>query len=222
MFDLIAPRYDLLNRLTSLGMDQPWRRATVRALKLSPGSRALDLATGTADLALMILRKHTQTSVVGLDPSSGMLAIGERKVRRAGLDGQICLIEGDAQDLPFPDHSFDALTMAFGIRNVPDRGKALAEMARVTRSRGRIGILELTWPEGSLLAPLARLHVRYIVPTLGAILSRGAQYNYLRESISAFPRPEEFGRLIESSGLDLLSITPFAMGACCLFVASPR
>src|SRR5688572_25248039 len=143
MFDGIARRYDLLNRVISLGIDQNWRRQTVAALNLRPGARVLDLATGTADLAIMAARKEPGARVVGLDPSQGMLEVGREKVARAGLTERVELVAGDAQSLPFPDGSFDGICMAFGIRNVTDRDRALREMARVTRPAGRIAILEL-------------------------------------------------------------------------------
>ncbi|MGB5545151.1 MAG: class I SAM-dependent methyltransferase, partial [Polyangiales bacterium] len=129
MFDQIAGRYDLLNRLMSMGIDQSWRRKTVAALKLPAGARVLDLATGTGDLALMIARLHTDARVVGSDPSSRMLEVGVQKVMRTGLADRVQLEIGDAQALPYENDSFDGCCIAFGIRNVPDRSAALAEMA---------------------------------------------------------------------------------------------
>ena len=179
MFDGIAARYDLVNRVISLGIDQSWRKKTVAALSLAPGHRVLDLATGTADLAIQVAQTEPSVSVVGLDPSSKMLEVGRVKVTRAELDARVELVQGDAQALPFDTHSFDSVCIAFGIRNVPDRGKALREMARVTRPGGRIAILELSEPRGGLLGALARFHIHVVVPYVGALLSGVKEYQYL-------------------------------------------
>ena len=141
MFDQIAGRYDLLNRLMSMGIDQSWRRKTVAALALPADARVLDLATGTGDLALMIARLHQDAKVVGSDPSSRMLEVGVEKVARSGLADRVQLELGDAQSLPYEDDSFDGCCIAFGIRNVPDRSAALAEMSRVTKPGGRVAVL---------------------------------------------------------------------------------
>jgi demethylmenaquinone methyltransferase/2-methoxy-6-polyprenyl-1,4-benzoquinol methylase len=219
MFDAIAPRYDLLNRLLSLGIDQGWRRRTVEALQLHAGHRVLDLATGTADLAIQIARRGDDIAVVGLDPSTGMLAIGRDKVAAAGLGDRVTLVEGDAEQLPFADASFDGVTIAFGIRNVPDRPRALREMARVVRPGGRVAILELSEPRGGILGPLARFHVHQVVPRLGALLSGAREYRYLQQSIAAFPPPDEFAATMASSGLAVVEVAPLTFGVAALFVA---
>jgi demethylmenaquinone methyltransferase/2-methoxy-6-polyprenyl-1,4-benzoquinol methylase len=221
MFDAIAARYDLVNRVISLGVDQSWRKKTVRSLNLAEGAQVLDLATGTADLALMIASKLESAKVVGLDPSSAMLAVGQRKIDKKGLAERISLVQGDAEALPFPDRSFDGVSIAFGIRNVPNRGRALREMARVTRPGGRIAILELSEPRKGPLASLARFHVHTLVPHVGAFLSRAPEYRYLERSIAAFPPAEEFGALMEQSGLSVLEIVPLTFGVCHLYVAEP-
>jgi demethylmenaquinone methyltransferase/2-methoxy-6-polyprenyl-1,4-benzoquinol methylase len=221
MFDGIAPRYDLLNRLMSFGLDRGWRKKTVRALALAPGARALDLATGTADVAMAIARTHPDCRVVGIDPSLGMLEIGRRKLADQNLADRITLQAGDAQALDLDDDSFDGVCIAFGIRNVPDRARALAEMARVTRPGGRVAILELSEPQRGLLAPLARFHIRRLVPRLGALLSGSNEYRYLQRSIAAFPPPEEFADLMRAAGLDVLAVTPLSFGVCHLYVGTP-
>lgn len=222
MFDRIAGRYDLLNRIISLGLDQRWRRKTVRALEIAEGERVLDLATGTADLALLIARLHPTVSVVGLDPSRGMLDVAERKLVAASLTERIKLVEGDAQALPFPDRHFDRVCMAFGIRNVPDRGRALAEMARVTRPGGRIAILELAEPRPGVLGSAARFHVHSVVPWLGSLLSGSREYRYLQRSIAAFPSASEFAQRMGASGLEVLACEPLTFGVATLYVAAPR
>jgi demethylmenaquinone methyltransferase/2-methoxy-6-polyprenyl-1,4-benzoquinol methylase len=222
MFDAIAARYDLMNRLLSFGIDQRWRSKTARALSLKPGARVLDLATGTADLALRVAREEAGCHVVGLDPSARMLEVGRRKVEQQKLSERIELVQGDAQSLPFEDRSFDGVCIAFGIRNVPDRPKALREMARVTRPGGRIAILELSEPDGGLLAPFARFHVHTLVPTLGALLSGAREYRYLQRSIAAFPKANDFAQVMASSGIELLALTPLTFGVCHLYVGTPR
>lgn len=225
MFDTIAARYDLLNRMTSLGLDRRWRKRLVASLELEPGARVLDLATGTADVALAILAGEPAGQVVGVDPSAQMLAVGREKVRAANLTRAIDLREGDACALPFEADSFDAVTIAFGIRNVSDRPRALAEMARVVRPRGRVAVLELTEPEGGLIGRAARLHVHRIVPALGAWLSRGRgggeAYRYLERSIAAFPPPADFAAMMAENGLEVLRVRPLSFGTVHLFVAQP-
>jgi demethylmenaquinone methyltransferase/2-methoxy-6-polyprenyl-1,4-benzoquinol methylase len=220
MFDAIAARYDLLNRVLSLGVDQGWRRKTVDALEIQPGYRLLDLATGTADLALQLAARYPDTSVVGLDPSSGMLEVGRRKVGAAGACARIQILRGSAETLPFQDGSFDGITMAFGIRNVPDRPQALREMARVLRPSGKLAILELSEPQGGAIGPLARFHIRTLVPRIGALLSGAREYRYLQQSIAAFPAPAEFGELMTRAGLAVSRIVPLTFGVSCLYVAT--
>jgi demethylmenaquinone methyltransferase/2-methoxy-6-polyprenyl-1,4-benzoquinol methylase len=221
MFDGIAARYDLVNRVISLGIDQSWRRKTVRALNLANGHRVLDLATGTADLAIQVARTEPQARVVGLDPSSKMLEVGQVKVARGGLEARVDLVQGDAQALPFEANSFDSVCIAFGIRNVPDRGKALREMARVTRPGGRIAILELSEPRSGFLGAMARFHIHTVVPYVGALLSGVKEYQYLQRSIAAFPPADEFAALMKSSNLDVIAVHPLTFGVCHLYVAEP-
>ncbi|MBC7171650.1 MAG: bifunctional demethylmenaquinone methyltransferase/2-methoxy-6-polyprenyl-1,4-benzoquinol methylase UbiE [Polyangiaceae bacterium] len=220
MFDSIAGRYDFLNRVLSLGIDQGWRRRTVKSLALASRGKVLDVATGTADLAILTARLEPGVTLVGLDPSVNMLAVGREKVAAAGLDQRIELIEGDAQALPFPDDTFDGATIAFGIRNVPDRARALRELARVVKPGGRVAVLELSEPRG-ILGPFARFHVHHVVPFLGGLLSGSKEYRYLQRSIAAFPAPDVFAETMRESGLDVLSVSPLTFGVCCLYVAAP-
>jgi demethylmenaquinone methyltransferase/2-methoxy-6-polyprenyl-1,4-benzoquinol methylase len=219
MFDSIAPRYDLVNRVISLGLDQAWRRSTVRSLSLSSGSRVLDVATGTADLALMVASLEPGVSVVGLDPSGRMLEIAAEKIRRAGFDERISLVQGDAEELPLESNGFDGACVAFGIRNVPDRPRALAEMARVTRPGGRLAVLELSEPRAGWLSPLARFYVHELVPRLGSLLSGAAEYRYLERSIAAFPPAREFCDVISASGWRDVEARPLNFGVCHLYTA---
>lgn len=217
MFDRIADRYDLVNRVISLGLDRSWRTRSVRALGLPARARVIDVATGTADLAIAIAAAHPDANVVGLDPSSGMLEVGKRKVAAAGLGERVSLVVGDGQALPFEDASFDGATIAFGIRNVPDRPRALREMRRVLRAGARLAVLELAEPEG-ILGPLARWHVHTVVPTIGAVLSGAPEYDYLQRSIAKFPPPDAFAAIVRESGFARVDWEPMTFGAATLYV----
>ncbi len=220
MFDRIAHRYDLLNRVLSLGIDQRWRRRTVRSLELTDfTSRVLDLATGTADLAIMIARRHPAAHVTGLDPAERMLAKGQLKIGKTGLAERVRLLTGDAETLPFDDASFDGVTIAFGIRNVPDRARSLREMCRVTRPGGRVAILELSEPGGGLFGRIARFHVHRLVPWIGALISGAREYSYLQRSIAAFPPADEFAAMVEEAGLSMVRVERMILGVCHLYVA---
>ena len=221
MFDAIAERYDLLNTLMSFGLDRAWRRRTVKALRLSAGSRILDLATGTGAVAVEIVRQQPDATVVGLDPSPGMLDIGRQKLAEAGLSSRVDLRQGSAEQLPFDDDSFDGVTIAYGIRNVADRDAGLREMARVVRPGGRIAILEATEARGNPLAWGARLWVHHAIPRIGALLSGAKEYRYLQSSIAAFPSPADFARQMERNGLRMVRRKAMTLGANTLFVATP-
>jgi demethylmenaquinone methyltransferase/2-methoxy-6-polyprenyl-1,4-benzoquinol methylase len=219
MFDALAARYDLLNRIISLGMDQGWRRRAVAAMQLGPGMTALDLATGTGDLAIRIARTHADVTVLATDPSRGMLDVAVEKARPLG--DRIRFSVGDAQAIDLPDGAVDAVSIAFGIRNVEDRPRALREMARVTRPGGRVVVLELSEPERGPLAALARFHIHRVVPRIGAALSGSAEYAYLQRSIAAFPPPQVFAAAMSAAGLRMIEVAPMSFGSVCLFVATP-
>ena len=214
MFDRIAPRYDLLNRIMSGGLDQGWRRKLVRLVEAPDHARLLDLATGTADVAIALAANYGDAQVVGSDPSENMLGVGREKLHDLALEDRITLDVGDAQALPYADASFDGVTMAFGIRNVPDRPKALREMARIVRPGRRICILELGEPDN----PFAKLHVHHIVPRLGALLSGSNEYRYLQTSIEAFPPPERFCDMMRTAGLVDVVYHRLAFGAAHIYV----
>ena len=219
MFDRIAERYDLINRIVSLGMDRSWRRRTVAELDVDSTSEVLDVATGTADLALKVA-KIAHARVTGVDPSSGMLEIGRRKVRASGLQERVKLLLGTAEELPFADRTFDAACMAFGIRNVADRPRGLGELCRVVKPGGRVCILELSEPRGGLLAPLAQLHVHTVVPWLGSVLSGAHEYRYLQRSIAAFPTPAKFASMLEEAGFHAHTPLPLTFGVAHLYVGT--
>ena len=217
-FDDIAGRYDLLNRILSLGLDGRWRRRAVQALELDDDQEVLDLATGTADLAIELVNRGPNTSVVGVDPSREMIAIGEEKIQRAGLSDKAALELGDGQNLRFEDNRFDGCAIAFGIRNFPDRMQGLREMNRVVRPGAKVAILELSEPQKGPMAAMSRLYVQQIVPRIGALLSGSEQYRYLQESIAAFPPADEFAAMMTEAGFEDVTVKPLTFGVVNLFV----
>ena len=217
MFDRIAKRYDRMNTLLSFGLHHLWRGRLIRAMALTSGDEALDVACGTADVAIAAATTHPEVQVTGLDPSVGMLGVGEEKVAAAALTDRLSLTVGDAQCMPFDDDRFAATAISFGIRNVPDRALGLREMARVTRPGGRVCVLELGVPRSGLLAPLARIHVRFIVPLLGRLFAGKDEYRYLQESVEGFPSPDEFAALMAENGLRDVTIQPQSFGAAHLY-----
>eukprot|EP00927_Polykrikos_kofoidii_P001877 TRINITY_DN10731_c0_g1_i1.p1 TRINITY_DN10731_c0_g1~~TRINITY_DN10731_c0_g1_i1.p1 ORF type:complete len:325 (-),score=47.76 TRINITY_DN10731_c0_g1_i1:175-1149(-) len=254
MFDRIAWAYDVGNRYMSLGLDQFWRETMLNeCLQLQKGDRVIDLATGTADVALLVGARLSELGdvgdkgfVVGIDPSTEMLRRGVEKVERSGLPrGLVRLSKGDAQDLhayrlmdaeggladklsTLDADSVDKISMSFGIRNVPDRARALREMHRILRKSptSRVCILEFSLPSGrTTLSWLSRSFVTHVVPFIGRLttLGRGGdEYRYLEESIAKFPSPWDFAALMTREGLLVANITEFAFGSVQLYNAHVR
>ena len=220
MFDSIAQRYDLLNRILSLGLDRGWRRKAVRALQAPEGGRVLDLAAGTADISLAVARHYPSIQVLGIDPSSGMLNVGRTKIASAGLEGRVELQIGDAQSLNLADNSVDACSIAFGIRNVPDRLAALREMARVVRGGGQVVILELSTPQHGFQAWASRIHVEHFVPLVGGLLSGPEAYQHLRDSMNNFPADDDFIAMMAEAGLQQPTVQRLGLGVCGLYVGT--
>jgi demethylmenaquinone methyltransferase / 2-methoxy-6-polyprenyl-1,4-benzoquinol methylase len=212
MFDRIAPFYDLMNRVMTMGLDGRWRRLTVEAA-VRPGDRVLDACCGTGDLALAAARAGGR--VVGLDFSERMLERARRK------SGAIEWLRGDLLELPFEDGSFDAATVGFGVRNVADLERALAELRRILRPGGRVGILEITTPRGPLRLFYALWFDR-IVPLLGKLLRGGSAYTYLPASVRRFPGPEELTALLEHAGFGGVSVRLLAGGIVALHTGTAR
>ena len=202
MFDAIAPRYDLLNSVLSARLHHRWRRVAAAETRLKPGDSALDICTGTADLAFELARLVGPAGqVIGSDFSAPMLELGERK-REARHTEQLRLMLADAQNLPFDSHAFDAVTVAFGIRNVADRQRGLDEMARVTRPGGKVVVLEFNQPRQPLFAALYRWYSFHIMPRIGGIISgRKDAYEYLPSSVAVFPSREEIANEMRRAGL---------------------
>ena len=218
MFDNIAHRYDLLNRIMSLGLDARWRRKAVDSLvaKIPTGGRILDLATGTGDIALTIAKQRPDVTVVGVDPSENMLEIARKK----STSNRLSFAMGQAESLDFPDDSFDGAVMSFGIRNVPDRELALRELNRVLTPNGRLVLLELSEPKRSWWTAPSRFYVHNIVPRLGAILSGAKEYRYLQTSIEAFPPAEEFERTIQGANFESTEVASLMFGVAHIYSAN--
>ena len=201
MFDTIAPRYDFLNRLLSFGIDRKWRRFAVRQLHVPAGGRVLDVATGTGDVALEIATKTPpDVSIVGVDISREMMEFGRKKVQASPFAERITFKGAPCEALPFPDASFDGVTIAFGIRNVVDRPKGLQEMHRILKTGGRAVILEFSTPRSKLFKSIYYFYFLRVLPVIGGLFSRFSAYKYLPDSVLEFPSQEEFKRMMADSG----------------------
>lgn len=220
MFDSIAPAYDVMNRLMTLGIDRRWRRQTVRAAVSGCPAEILDIATGTGDLAIALAKAAPQAHVTGVDLSEGMVNIGVRKVSEAGLTGRISLRTADALALPFDDNSFDTVTVAFGVRNFEHLAEGYAEMLRVLRPGGRLCVLELTQPSSAFVRPFYIAYTRGIIPVIGRIMSGDSSaYTYLPKSIAAVPARGEMTALMTGAGFSGAVWRQFTFGVCTLYTA---
>lgn len=216
MFDAIAPHYDLLNHILSLGIDRGWRKLlTIRLARIQP-LRVIDVATGTADLAILVA-KETHALVTGADISPGMITIGRNKVANAGLSERITLIEADSANLPLENDFFDAATVAFGVRNFENTVEGLTGIFRVIRPGGMISVLEFSSPRG-VMGVLARFYMRRLMPLIGGIISgHPSAYTYLPETALTFPEGEGFAALLREAGFNQISITPLTFGIATLY-----
>jgi demethylmenaquinone methyltransferase/2-methoxy-6-polyprenyl-1,4-benzoquinol methylase len=218
MFNRIAPYYDLLNRLLSLGIDKIWRRRAIAQLKGAAPRLILDVATGTADLAIESARRLEPEKVIGVDIAAEMLEIGRAKLRRKGLDSLIELREGDSENLPFPDNTFDAITVAFGVRNFENLEKGLIEMRRVLKDGGQLVVLEFSKPSIFPFKQLFNGYFKYILPAIGRLTSKDPRaYSYLYESVQAFPDGDDFLRILHHTGYKLNQCIPLTLGICSIY-----
>lgn len=205
MFSEISRRYDLLNHLLSGGVDRRWRRVLVESAGVGDGGRVLDVATGTGDVAIEFARRTGAGGIVGLDPSAGMLEVGREKVARLGLDGRIRMLDGDALALPFADGTFDAVTIAFGLRNLPDYAAGIAEMARVLAPGGRLLVLEFFPPRRGLFLRAYRLYLSTVLPVIGRVVSGSSgAYRYLARSIDDFMSHDDIRAMMAAAAFERL------------------
>ncbi len=215
MFDDIAPQYDFLNHFLSFGIDTYWRHYLVRHIARQAPRQVLDVATGTGDLAFLLARK-TGATVTGIDISEGMLQIARTKAAKAiKASGMTGFVSGSATDLPFPDSSFDAVTVAFGVRNFEDLQQGLREMKRVLKPGGQLAVLEFTTPRRQPMSTLYAWYSKYLIPLMGRLVSRhNSAYTYLPASVAAFTQREELCAELQQAGLQEVKYKTLTCGIC--------
>jgi len=219
MFGAIAPRYDFLNRLLSFGIDRRWRTRAVQMLRYQAGSRILDVATGTGDVALEIARSTpASVTITGADFCKEMVDLGREKVALSPYSGRIDFQVAPCEDLPFEDNTFDSITIAFGIRNVVDRRLGLAEMWRVLRPGGRMIILEFSTPRSLVFREIYYFYFRRLLPMIGGLFSRYNAYQYLPDSVLEFPSQEEFSAIMAGVGFRNIQVQELTFGIASIYI----
>ncbi|NAS14065.1 bifunctional demethylmenaquinone methyltransferase/2-methoxy-6-polyprenyl-1,4-benzoquinol methylase UbiE [Poritiphilus flavus] len=219
MFDTISGSYDGLNRVISFGIDVKWRKRVVALVKKENPKSVLDIATGTGDLAIQLVQTGAD-KIVGLDISPGMLAVGKTKVNEKGLDNTVEMLVGDSEALAFEDGSFDAATVAFGVRNFENLEKGLSEIYRVLKPGGTLVVLETSVPTKTPFKQGYRFYTRYILPQIGKIFSKDrSAYAYLSESASVFPYGKEFNNILGKIGFIAMENRPQTFGVATIYIA---
>ncbi|AZA93309.1 MULTISPECIES: bifunctional demethylmenaquinone methyltransferase/2-methoxy-6-polyprenyl-1,4-benzoquinol methylase UbiE [Chryseobacterium] len=219
MFDNIAPKYDLLNRVLSMKIDILWRNKLVKWMKNDNPQEVLDVATGTGDLAITI-EKGTGSKVVGLDLSQQMLNVGVIKIKKLKLDGKISMQKGDAENLPFEDNRFDAVSVAFGVRNFENLTKGLAELRRVVKDNKSVYILEFSKVEG-FMGPFYMFYFKNILPAIGRLVSKDNRaYTYLPDSVNAFPFGEKMKQILLDTGFKKVEYKKLSLGIATIYKAT--
>ncbi|MBK8555497.1 MAG: bifunctional demethylmenaquinone methyltransferase/2-methoxy-6-polyprenyl-1,4-benzoquinol methylase UbiE [Lewinellaceae bacterium] len=221
MFDKIAHRYDFLNRLLSLGIDVWWRKKALGYLSALKPKQILDVATGTADVAIMAAKMLKPDAVIGIDIANQMLELGRGKIASQGLGEVVTLETGDSEALRFDTGTFDAVTVAFGVRNFENLEKGLQEMYRVMRSGGRVVILEFSRPHIFPIKQLYNTYFKYVLPLIGRLTSRDIRaYTYLFESVQAFPEGEQFLQILSKTGYQNTQCERLTLGICSIYSAT--
>lgn len=222
MFDSIAPAYDFMNSAMSFGLHRRWLKKALRAIATEHNSplSILDVATGTADVAIALVRKFPEARITGIDLSEGMLSVGRKKVAKAGLSDRITLTQADCLHLPFGDNSFDAVTVAYGVRNFERLLDGYREMTRVLRPGGRLVVIELSTPKSKLVKPFYKFYTRCIIPVVGRLVSKDVRaYSYLPESIAAVAQGSAMTILMQQAGLAGATYRPLTLGVCTIYTA---
>lgn len=217
MFDNIAHRYDFMNHFLSLGIDRIWRRKAVHSLKTIEPKVILDIATGTGDFAIALLKLKPK-KIIGMDISKGMLEVGKRKMHERKIDHIIDMQHGDSENLPFEDGMFDAVTVAFGVRNFENLKQGLSEMLRVTRTGGKIVILEFSKPKKFPVKQTFAIYSKYVIPFFGKNIAKDEKaYAYLPESVSVFPEGKEFTDILRALGYNNVKAETVSGGIATLY-----
>ncbi|WP_301920971.1 bifunctional demethylmenaquinone methyltransferase/2-methoxy-6-polyprenyl-1,4-benzoquinol methylase UbiE [Ferruginibacter sp.] len=218
MFNSIAYRYDFLNRFLSAGVDVWWRKKAIRELKKLKPKNILDVATGTADVAIMATTLLDPEKITGIDISDGMLEIGRAKIKKKGLEKTIELLNGDSETIKFADNSFDAVTVAFGVRNFEHLEKGLAEIKRVLKPGGKLVVLEFSQPKTTGVTQLYNVYMKLVAPNVGKIFSKNRNaYKYLDESIKKFPEGKNFTLILDNLGYTNTYCKPLSLGICSIY-----
>ena len=221
MFDNISGTYDFLNHFMSLGIDIIWRKKAIRALKASKPQRLLDVATGTGDFALEAINILQPRKVIGVDISSGMLAIASEKIIKKSLSDQFEVVLADSESLPFADSTFDAVTVAFGVRNFENLEKGLANIYRVLKPGGKVVILEFSKPKSFPIKQLYHFYFNHITPLIGKVFSKDHRaYSYLPESVAQFPDGKQFTDILQRVGFYTALSRPQTFGICTIYIAT--
>lgn len=222
MFDTISNEYDGLNRVISFGIDIKWRKKVVAIIAKTQPNRILDIATGTGDLAINLAQTKAE-EIIGLDISDGMLEVGRKKIAAKNLDNKIKMALGDSENLPFEDNSFDAITVAFGVRNFEDLEKGLSEIYRVLKPQGTFVILETSVPTKTPFKQGYKFYTRYILPTIGKVFSKDrVAYSYLSESASVFPYGEALNNILKQIGFNNVKDLPQTFGVATIYTATKQ
>lgn len=221
MFNNIAPTYDRLNHTLSWGIDRRWRKRAIERLRPFRPQRIMDAATGTGDFAILACRTLHPEQLIGVDLSEGMMAVGREKVKKAGLAGRISFAREDCTSLSFAEETFDAITVAFGIRNFEELERGLSEMCRVLKTGGHLVILELTTPDRFPMKQLFGLYARVFIPLVGKLLSKDSRaYSYLPQTIQAFPQGEVMKGILTRAGFSHVQFERLTFGTCTLYTAT--
>jgi demethylmenaquinone methyltransferase/2-methoxy-6-polyprenyl-1,4-benzoquinol methylase len=223
MFDKIAKRYDFLNHLLSGGIDRSWRKKAIMQLKDIKPKAVLDVATGTADVAIMTHRLLKPHRIIGIDISDGMLELGRKKIEKQGLQHVIKLFNGDSETISYPDNYFDAVTVAFGVRNFQNLEQGLGEMLRVLKPGGKLVVLEFSKPKQTGFKGLYRFYMKVVAPKAGSMFAKNKEaYKYLTNSVQAFPEREQFTAIMKRTGYQNIYFKPLTMGICCIYCGSKQ
>lgn len=217
MFDTIAPRYDLLNRFLSLGIDKGWRRKALNQLKALKPQLLLDVATGTGDVAIMAAKQLQPKKIIGIDISEGMLEGGRKKIENKGLATTIELQSGDSETINFPDNTFDAVTVAFGVRNFENLELGLSEIKRVLKPGGRLVVLEFSKPWLPGFSSICKWYIGKLSPAVAGTISNKQAYQYLNNSINAFPEGKDFLAVLIKTGFKHTQCKPLTFGICSIY-----